>query len=129
MPMTAYFPILRAMRFLAFALTGAILAGAILAGAGAAAAQTPDVGVPAAGRRIAETWCSNCHVVTAESRSMTDLAPSFASIAQMPSLTPMSIRVFLQTPHTRMPDLHLSTDEIDNLIAYIYSLRRPRSGN
>jgi hypothetical protein len=30
----------------------------------------------------------------------------------------------LQTPHARMPDLHLTRDEVDDLIAYILSLRR-----
>ena len=42
----------------------------------------------------------------------------------MKSTTPMSLRAFLQTPHSRMPDLRLSRDEIDNLTAYILSLRR-----
>jgi hypothetical protein len=35
------------------------------------------------------------------------------------------LRVFLQTPHDRMPDLHLSREEIDDLIAYILSMREP----
>jgi hypothetical protein len=42
----------------------------------------------------------------------------------MKSTTPLSLRAFLQTPHERMPDLHLSRDEIDDLTAYILSLRR-----
>jgi hypothetical protein len=42
----------------------------------------------------------------------------------MKSTTPLGLRVFLQTPHGRMPDLHLTRDEVDNLIAYILSLRR-----
>ena len=41
----------------------------------------------------------------------------------MKSTTPLSLRVFLQTPHNRMPDLHLSRTEIDDLIGYILSLR------
>ncbi len=35
----------------------------------------------------------------------------------------MSLRVFLQSPHARMPDLHLSRDEIADVSAYILSLR------
>jgi hypothetical protein len=49
--------------------------------------------------------------------------PTFTAIASMPSTTPIALRVYLQTPHARMPDLHLSRDETDNLIAYILSLR------
>jgi hypothetical protein len=42
----------------------------------------------------------------------------------MNDVTPMGLRVFLQTPHSRMPDLHLTRAEADDLIAYIVSLRR-----
>jgi hypothetical protein len=35
----------------------------------------------------------------------------------------MSLRAFLQTPHWRMPDLHLTRDEIDDIATYILSLR------
>jgi mono/diheme cytochrome c family protein len=41
----------------------------------------------------------------------------------MKSTTVLSLRAFLQTPHARMPDLHLTRDEIDNIAAYILSLR------
>jgi mono/diheme cytochrome c family protein len=94
-----------------------------------AAASLPcvaqEVGDAAAGRRLAETWCSNCHVVspTAE-RATANGVPTFTGIAQMPSTTPMSLNVFLQTSHSRMPDLHVSRQEIDDLTAYILSLRR-----
>jgi hypothetical protein len=42
----------------------------------------------------------------------------------MKSTTPMALRAFFQTPHNRMPDLHMSGEEIDNITAYILSLRR-----
>ena len=41
----------------------------------------------------------------------------------MKSTTRLSLRVFLQTPHDRMPNLQLNRDEIDNVSAYILSLR------
>jgi hypothetical protein len=34
-----------------------------------------------------------------------------------------SLRAFLQTPHARMPDLHLTREEVDDLASYILSLR------
>jgi hypothetical protein len=45
------------------------------------------------------------------------------AIGEQKSTTALSLRVFLQTPHAQMPDLHLSRDEIDDLAAYILSLR------
>ena len=83
-----------------------------------------EIGDVAAGSHLAATWCSSCHIVgpSAQTGSATGV-PTFAAIARMSSTTPISLRAFLQTPHARMPDLHLSRDETDNLIAYIISLR------
>jgi len=48
----------------------------------------------------------------------------------MKSMTPMALRVFLQAPHSRMPNLHLTQQEIDDLSAYIFSLgKREASRN
>jgi mono/diheme cytochrome c family protein len=86
---------------------------------GTASAQDPD-----AGHRLAETWCSNCHVVTAgQSQATSTGAPPFQAIANQSSITPMALHAFLQTPHDRMPDLHLSRNEIDDVSDYILSLR------
>ncbi len=89
-------------------------------------AEAQETGDPAAGQRLAEKWCSGaCHVIgPAPQRGTSSGIPTFAAIARMPSTTPMSLRVFLQTPHAGMPDLHLSRDEIADLAAYILSLRR-----
>jgi len=83
-----------------------------------------EIGDVTAGRKLAETWCSSCHVVdpTAQ-RGSSNAAPTFATIARINSTTHLSLRVFLLTPHSRMPDLHLGRDEIDDLAAYILSLR------
>lgn len=82
---------------------------------------------PQQGRRIAETWCSNCHVVSREQpRGASTGAPPFTAIAAQKGMTPMALRAFLQTPHSRMPDLHLSRAEIADVAAYIESLRPGR---
>lgn len=82
-----------------------------------------DAGDVAAGRRLANLWCSNCHLTGAGAPVRTaDAAPSFRSIARMPSQTALSLRAFLQTPHVRMPDYQLSREEQDDVIAYILSL-------
>ncbi len=100
-----------------------LLAASLLA-APLCSVAAQDIGDVTAGGKLAETWCSGCHVVdpTAQ-RGSSNGAPTFAAIARMNSTTHLSLRVFLQTPHSPMPDLHLSQDEIDDLAAYILSLR------
>ena len=87
-------------------------------------ADAQEIGDIAVGRRLAETWCSSCHLIDASpGRAVSNGAPSFTAIAGMKSTTILSLRPFLQTPHAQMPDLHLSRDEIDDLAGYILSLR------
>jgi mono/diheme cytochrome c family protein len=83
-------------------------------------------GDPEAGRIIALKTCSSCHVVAArQAQPATDAVPTFAAIAHDPAITETSLRVFLQTPHARMPDFILSRTETDDVISYILSLRSP----
>jgi mono/diheme cytochrome c family protein len=87
------------------------------------AAQT--TGDSERGREATERACMSCH---AASRSgppgLTDLAPDFTSLAALPSTTPVSLHLFLQTPHQRLPSNILSPREINDVVAYIMSLRR-----
>jgi len=85
------------------------------------AQQSPD---KSAGRRLAESWCGTCHIVTPETASaVSNGVPTFVGIARNEATRADSLRAFLQTPHAGMPDLHLSREEIDDLIAYILGLR------
>lgn len=80
-----------------------------------------------AGRVLALKSCSSCHVVAPRQVPPgTDAVPTFAAIARDPAVTETGLRVFLQTPHARMPDLILSRVEIDDVISYILSLRTAR---
>ena len=79
-----------------------------------------------AGRQLAKRWCSGCHETgTAPIRNgvRSDASPSFVAIARMSSTTNLSLRVFLGTPHGRMPDFNLSRQEIADVSAYILSLK------
>ena len=78
------------------------------------------------GEVIAKTWCAGCHVVEGSTPQFgrTDAIPSFEAVAQMPSTTATSLRVFLSTPHARMPDYSLTQREINDVSAYILSLKR-----
>jgi mono/diheme cytochrome c family protein len=100
---------------------------AALAGApeGSAADPPGDVGN---GLAIARTWCAQCHAVEAgETRQRADGLPSFVAIANSGRHTADSLRAFLTQPHGRMPDLNLSRQERDDLIAYLLSLREGRA--
>jgi mono/diheme cytochrome c family protein len=92
-----------------------------LAGAPVApVAAAQQAGDPAAGRRLAEAWCSTCHVIgPGAAGPASGAVPTFPSIARMPSATEMSLRAFLQTPHARMPDIQLSHEQADDVIAYM----------
>jgi cytochrome c len=90
---------------------------------GAALAQVPT-GDPVAGAAIAERWCTSCHAVGPGAARATDGASTLQSVADRPSTTVTSLTVFLHTPHDRMPDLSLTRDETQDLIAYILSLRQ-----
>lgn len=101
---------------------GSLILGAALLAANAA--QAHDI---ANGKVIAQVWCGNCHLVdTADQRATHDATPSFATIAGKKSTTATSLAAFLKTRHGGMPDLTLSRDEIDDVSAYILSLRGAR---
>lgn len=94
--------------------------------AGGAAAQVP-VGDPDAGRRVAEGTCARCHAVTVAGRfSPLAQAPPFRQLADDPATTPLRLRVFLTNPHAAMPDFQFARDELEDVIAYILSLRAAR---
>jgi mono/diheme cytochrome c family protein len=89
----------------------------------AASAQVP-AGDAASGAAIAARWCTSCHAAGPGAGRATDGAPTLQSVADRPSTTVTSLTVFLRTPHDRMPDLSLTREETDDLIAYILSLKR-----
>ncbi|WP_406858694.1 cytochrome c [Alsobacter sp. KACC 23698] len=76
-----------------------------------------------AGRRLAERDCSACHEVRRGRPPGMKPGPSFSAVAQMVSTTELSISVFLQTSHQRMPNITLSRSEIRDLARYIVSLK------
>jgi mono/diheme cytochrome c family protein len=75
------------------------------------------------GERLARQWCANCHVVNGGSPSaaIPQGPPSFRVAAG--HLDPGQLRAFLTRPHGAMPDLALTRAEIDDLSAYIGTLR------
>ena len=88
----------------------------------ASAQQQPNA---RAGERLARQWCASCHLVASDQRTPApDTAPPFASIAARPGATPGALRTIIQMPYPRMPQIALTRDEVEHVIAYILSLKR-----
>ena len=75
------------------------------------------------GQRLAQRWCSGCHLVSASQSTATDQVPPFATIAKMPGFDAAKVALFLLNPHPKMPDMNLSRAEAADLAAYIATLR------
>ncbi len=77
---------------------------------------------PAAGEALAMEVCAQCHFVAEDQPTIPRAdAPPFDEIIADPGVTELSLRVFFQTPHRNMPDLHLSQKETDDIIGYLLS--------
>ena len=103
----------------------ALAATALCLASPTALAQEP-LGSVEAGRALAFTVCAECHDVGRVPEQ--DLLfegdpPPFRMVADDPAVTPLSLSVFLRTPHRNMPNIMLTQQESDDVIAYILSLR------
>lgn len=102
----------------------------LAAWSGSAPAQSDLVST---GRDFAELVCGSCHVVSDKYKVpiLRNPGPSFAAIAARTSTTDASLRDYLQSAHRemgrsgRMPNPRLQDYEIDEVVAYILSLREP----
>lgn len=76
------------------------------------------------GHALARRTCIECHRVEKGQKSGgRSPAKSFQEIADNTARTALSLRVFFRTPHRDMPDFLLTEAEMDDLIAYIHSLK------
>jgi len=83
-----------------------------------------EQGVPEQGRAYAEKVCAECHLVTREfGLSPRPGVKSFKEIANTRGMTAMAIGVWMQSEHEDMPHIVPQPDELNNLIAYIVSLK------
>ena len=89
-----------------------------------ASGAAPGADSAAAGHRLAEAWCRTCHVIEATTAGASNAAPDFVQVANLPSTTALSLKVFLRTSHPSMPNLVLTPDQTDDVVNYILSLKR-----
>ena len=85
----------------------------------AAFAANPDNG-----STLARRWCTGCHVVSGDQIKGTDIAPSFASIADRPDFNIEKLASFLLEPHPKMPKMALSPLEVKDIAAFVAEQQR-----
>jgi mono/diheme cytochrome c family protein len=77
---------------------------------------------PADGLRLARHWCASCHMVEPGVKT-SDVAPPFPAVGRDPTSTATKLHAWLANPHPPMPNLMLSREQEDDIIAYILSYK------
>jgi mono/diheme cytochrome c family protein len=82
----------------------------------------------AKGKAAAAKACAGCHDISDDLKAAPDrrpgMPPSFLTIAESRTLDAARLGAFLRTPHGEMDHLLITRHEIDEVVAYIMSLRR-----
>ncbi len=96
---------------------------ALCASSAAAHGQTPST--IARGKDIAERACGGCHAIDGGTGGTIQGAnvPSLRAIASRPNQTPQRLQAFIITPHRPMPGIPLDLAEVNDVVAYILSLK------
>ena len=76
-----------------------------------------------AGKALAERSCASCHLVAPDQKSATTEAPPFTELASRSPDEIEALATFLAAPHPPMPPVSLTRREIDDVVAYIASLK------
>ena len=98
----------------------AVVAGTVIS-LGCAPIALAAAGNAEAGRQFVMRSCSSCHA-TEEARTATDNAPPFSVVAKTNKDNPAWIRGWLMAPHPPMPNISLSRQQIDDVVAYLSTL-------
>lgn len=88
------------------------------------ASGAPPSDSVSAGHRLAEAWCKDCHAIEPTTVGARGAPPAFTDIANRPSTTALSLKVFFKTSHHRMPNLIITPEQADDLASYMLSLKR-----
>ena len=96
----------------------------VAAGLALSVAALAQSGERAAGRRLATELCGDCHQARRPFPLLYRYPPSFKDVAKLPSTTRLSLKVFIQSNHKHMPNFIISKSDLDDIIDYIFSLKR-----
>jgi len=87
-------------------------------------AEPLHAGDAARGLRLADNWCSSCHLVSPEQKTTSRPAPPFSDLSQSSTFNADHLAYLLYDPHPKMAKLGLSRRAIDDIAAYVLSLRK-----
>jgi len=89
------------------------------------ATNAAEVGDPARGLAYAKQVCAKCHAVEqGDMFSPEILAPTFETVAKSEGMSERALYVWLQAGnHESMPNLMIPQGDLDDVVAYIMSLR------
>lgn len=108
---------------------------ALISGALALAACTNVAEPPSSGANLgtgevmrgfiyAQENCAQCHAVRAgETASFNPLAPTFTEIANTPGMTRIALSAWMHSEHVMMPHYVVDQDRIDDVWAYLATLK------
>jgi mono/diheme cytochrome c family protein len=86
--------------------------------------RAQDAGDPRQGLSLARQVCFECHAIQPQQlMSPNPRAPTFPQLAATPGMTTAALTVALTTPHVGMPMFRFSSEQREDIIAYILSLR------
>lgn len=77
------------------------------------------------GQTYAAQVCAECHAIGRDSEPSPNLsAAPFADITMRPEMTSMALSVWLQSEHESMPHIVPKAEELNDLLAYMMSLKK-----
>ena len=82
-----------------------------------------QTGDPEAGGAYAQTVCAQCHTINGAEPSPEPTAPPFEVVANTPGMMGTALAVWLTTSHPTMPNIVLEPQDLDNVIAFILTLK------
>ena len=71
----------------------------------------------------AKRVCADCHAVEADTVMLFTDVPRFQDVADTEGMTARALVVWFTTSHPSMPDIIIPPNDMDNVVAYIMSLR------
>jgi mono/diheme cytochrome c family protein len=91
----------------------------------AASVRAQEIGSVESGRKYAALHCAGCHAIDPDdSHFRNPRAAPFREIAETPGMNGRALTVWLTSTHKDMPNLIIERDDMEDLIAYILSLKR-----
>ncbi len=85
-------------------------------------------GSASAGRRLAQEWCGKCHAIGPFDASPLAIAPPFRELHKRYNVEDLqeSLAEGILVGHPTMPVFRFDPDQVNNLIAYLKTLEKPR---